>query len=305
LPHAEPETPQWFAQRREGITATDLPKILGLSKHGNALSVWLDKRGELPEEDAGEPAYWGGVLEEPIAQRYAALQGVQVRRVGVVHHAGAPWVRCSLDRLVFDAPWSETSPASSQRLLGAQECKNRNAFVAGAWSQDVPDDVLAQVQWQLMVTGLPWIDVAVLLGGNRLLVHRVKLEKQVAALCLTEATRVWQHVLDGTPPAVDPDATLLDLLTRLYPNREGIRELDADQADQARTWIAAREQAKAIEKQAKCEVEAAEAALVHLLDDAEHAQVGEDVLFSYARRDRGGYTVAPTSYRQLTFNRKA
>lgn len=293
LPHAEPQTPAWYAQRREGITATDVPKILGASKYGNALTVWKDKRGELPAEEVGEAAHWGHVLEDPVAQRYAAETGYRVERIGVVHHAGAPWMRCSLDRLVFDG----------DQLVGALEVKTRSAFTAGAWSADVPDDVLAQVQWQLQVTGLPWIDVAVLLGGQRMVVHRLVLDEQIAGLALTEATAVWKHFLDGTVPYVRPDETLLDLLAKAYPNREGQRALDADQAELARSWIEARAQAKAREKQARADVKTAEGALVQLLGDGDLAAADGDVVFSYPRRERAGYTVEPTSYRQLVIPR--
>lgn len=300
LEHAEPRTPQWFAQRREGITATDVPKILGLSKYGNALSVFLDKRGELPDEEAGEAAYWGTVLEDPIARRYASTQDVEVVPVGVTANLAAPWMRCSLDRLVYDAPWDEDTPG---RLIGALEVKNRNAFVAGVWSHEVPDDVLAQVQWQLMVTGLDWIDVAVLLGGNRLAVHRVTLDPQVAAYILTETTQVWQHVLDGTPPPVDADAGLLRLLEQLYPDRAGVTDLDVDDADTAEDWLRALDEAKDRARAAKTDIASATAGLVQLLGEHEHAAVGGEVLFSYATRTRRGHTVAPSTYRTLVVNR--
>ncbi|RYZ27995.1 MAG: hypothetical protein EOP01_07020, partial [Propionibacteriaceae bacterium] len=100
LTPAEPESELWFAQRRGGITATDLPKILGFSDYGNALSVWLDKRGELAWDEAGEAARWGTLLEDVVAREWARRREVKVRRIGVLRNADDPWMRASLDRVV-------------------------------------------------------------------------------------------------------------------------------------------------------------------------------------------------------------
>ena len=96
---AAPETEEWFAARREGITGTDLPKILGLSKYGNALAVWQDKRGEWTD-DAGEAARWGQLLEEPVAEEWAERNDTIVERIGVVANVEYPWMRASLDRVI-------------------------------------------------------------------------------------------------------------------------------------------------------------------------------------------------------------
>lgn len=217
---AEPQTDEWFAARRTGITATDLPKILGLTKYGNALSVYHDKRGELPPDEAGQAARWGHLLEDVIAQAWADDHDTEVRRIGVMANTGEPWQQAALDRLVMTCPDGD-GPCGL-------EIKCRSAFKAGAWREEVPDDVLAQVAWQRIVTGLAHIHVAVLIGGNDLREFRYDPEPDVEALCVNEAAAVWQRIQDGIPPPVDATTMLLDLLDRLHPNRDGAVPIDRE-----------------------------------------------------------------------------
>lgn len=214
---AAPETDEWFAARRMGITATDVVKILGLSKYGNALGVYHDKRGELEPDKGGPAAEWGHLLEDVVAQKWAADNGFTVARVGVLANRDQPWQLAALDRLVDGCGdcWLEV--------------KCRSAFKAGAFRDDVPDDVLAQVAWQRMVTGLDHGHVAVLIGGNDLREFRYDRDPDVEAYVLDEARAVWQCVQDGTPPQVDSTDALLDILNRLYPDRAGATEVDPDE----------------------------------------------------------------------------
>lgn len=211
---ADPQTPEWYAERRCGLTATDIPKILGLSQYGNTLSVFHDKLGNLPPEEGGPAARWGNLLEDVIAQAWAEDHNTTVRRIGVVANREHPWRRAALDRLVMECP---DDPDATCGL----EIKNRSAFKAGAWQEEIPDDVLVQVAWQRIVTGLDHIHVAVLIGGNDLRPFRYDRDDVVEAWLIEEAEKAWQGIQDGSPPIVDATNMLLDLLDRLYPDRSG------------------------------------------------------------------------------------
>lgn len=274
LRHAEPETPLWFEQRRAGITATDLPKLLGVSKYGNPLTVWTDKRGELPSDAAGEAARWGQLLEDVVAAEWAERHDVQVRRVGVLRHVDRPWQRASLDRLVAGCP--DAGPEGC-----ALEVKTRSAYVAGRWREQIPDDVYTQTAWQRIVSGLPHIHVAVLIGGQRLEVHRYDPDPGVEEQCLTAAGQLWQQVLDGIPPVVEPDDLLLDLLHRLHPTRDGDVEIPGDLRDEARHLITMRRAAIETAKRASEAADVAKAGLVQLLGAGEVATIDGRELYRY------------------------
>lgn len=286
---AEPETDEWFEARRAGITGTDLPKILGLTKYGNALSVWLDKRGELDDE-AGEAARWGQLLEDAVAEEWARRHGTGVVDVGVLRHSDAPWMRASLDRLVALCPDTGTTCC-------ALEVKTRSAWVADQWAEGVPDSVLAQTTWGLMVTGLHHHHVAALIGGQRLASYRVDHDPKLETYLLEAAEPVWQAVVDGVPPETHPDAegVLLELLDRLYTKREGDRELDAGDAGE---WLAVYADGLELEKRGAGLKTKAKTALVQMLDDGDTGLVSGAPAFTY-KRPEPGYALPAAELRRL------
>lgn len=278
---ADPLTDEWFAARREGITATDIPKILGESEYGNAISVWMDKRGEWPD-DIGDPeaAEWGHILEPVVARKWADDHNTRALVIEMLGKKGALWMRASLDRLVLRCPLDDTRPAYTCGL----EVKTRSAFVAGRWREDTPDDVLAQVAWQRVVSGVDHIHTVCLIGGQRLVEHVYHRDQALEDFIVAEATRVWQHVQDGTQPDADANALLTKVLDRLYPNRDGVIELDRVKALAA---VDAYEAARVDEASAKRRKEAAKAELVQLLGANEVALVDDRPAFTYQANKNG------------------
>jgi len=254
-----PDTADWFEARRSGISATDVKAIVGADAFRTPMHVWLDKRGELPPESG--PSHFaeaGTRLEPVIAQWWADHHKVIVEPTGVWANAAERWQVASPDRVIVDCPDGD-GPCGL-------EVKNRNAYVAGQWSDDVPDDVLAQTGWQMVVTGWWHVHVAALIGGNTPKWHRVDRDRELEDYLVTEAARVWAAVLDGVPPAVDASAALARLLDAMHPDREGgslvEREQAADLYRRYRDGNTLERQGKAIK--ARCRSEA-----VALLDAAE------------------------------------
>jgi putative phage-type endonuclease len=273
---AAPGSGEWFAARREGITGTDLPKILGLTKYGNALSVWMDKRGEL-EDDAGEAARWGNLLEDVVAQEWARRNGVSVEPVGVLAKDDDPWKRASLDRLCLMCPDDRLDPDEPRCGL---EVKTRSAFKSGSFRDDVPDDVLAQVAWGLHVTGLHHMHVAVLIGGQELRQFRVERDAKLEEYLSDAAAPVWHAVQNGFPPEAHPDSegVLLALLNKIYEKRAGEREVDVDKAVE---WLDAYSAACDLAKDADAAKTRAKTALVQLLDDGDTGLVDGAAAYTY------------------------
>lgn len=288
---AEPGSEEWFAARRGGITGTDLPKILGDSGYGNALSVWLDKRGEAPEDTLGEAGQWGHLLEDVVAREWARRSGAQVTPVGVLAHADQPWMCASLDRLVTPG----TCPDGDGSC--GLEVKTRSAFVAGRWSEDVPDDVLAQVAWGLAVTGLHHMHVAVLLGGQRLESFRVDRDAALERYLVEAGERVWTHVEAGIPPVVDPDAdgVLLGLLNQLHADRAG--QVDLDPGDAGR-WLVQYQQGAELARDGEALKAQAKTALVQLLGDGEAGLLDGVPAFTY-RRPAAGVSLPAAQVKRL------
>lgn len=220
---ADADRGAWLAARREGIGASDVPAILGVSDYTTAVHVFHDKRGDLVD-DAGEAALWGSLLEEPVAREWARRQRSVIQRVGLVARVDQPWALTTLDRQVLECPMDR-----EVRTRCALEVKCRSAFKAYRWHADVPDDVLAQAVWQMYVTGYDHIHVAVLLGGNELKLTTVFREEQLE-LHVVGAVIDFRH--DHLLPGVEPPwdlakaQRLIDMDSLLHPERVGELTLD-------------------------------------------------------------------------------
>jgi putative phage-type endonuclease len=248
-------TEEWLQARRSGIGASDVPAIVGASSWATARHVYHDKLGELPD-DTTAAARWGHLLEDAVAREWAREHGRRVRRVGIVAHDEHRNRLASLDRLVAGCPRGRCS----------LEVKTRSAYVADSWREGLPDDVLAQVQWQLHVTGFDHAHVAVLIGGNDFRHFTEEPDPEVIDYLVREADLVWRHVQDRTPPAVDPSGLLLSLLDRLHPDRAGATVIDLDEARRAHRNY---QTAAAIKKRAEERMDAAKARAALLLGDAD------------------------------------
>lgn len=288
----EPRTDEWFALRRQGITATDLPLILGLvpEKYGNALTVWLDKRGfDVPDSD-DEAAMWG-VLQEPlVAGVWGDRFGTPVHPVGVLANDAHRWQRASLDRLVEVCPDGD-GPC-------ALEIKTRSAFKSRLWRRDVPDDTLAQVLWQIVVSGFMHIHVATLLGGQRMRTFRVDAvgNEAIIELLVEKARELWAAVESGEQPEVDPSEAMERALDVLFPDRTGELELPESRV---RDLLRGRTDALDAERAAKKAKAAWRAAVKEALGDRDTITVGGKKIVSIRWHDRAGYTVEPTRYQSV------
>lgn len=283
----EPNTPDWYALRRTGIGSSDVSPILGYSRYRSAAHVWAEKRGELGPDETGEAGRWGHLLEDVVGQEWARQHDTKVAVVPTLRHIEYPHRLANLDRLVRRCPDSagrmRRHPLDGGRgYTCALEIKTRSAYVAGSWREDVPDDVLAQCQWQLLVTGLDHVHVACLVGGQRLVEHLVFPEPTVAAYVAEQADAVWAAVQTGVRPRVDEAALLLDLLDRLYPDRTGDIEIDPAAAARLRADY---DLGKQMEAAGKATAADAKAALVELLGPGDVATVDGMPVATYRAHD--------------------
>ncbi|MEU1373040.1 YqaJ viral recombinase family protein [Streptomyces triculaminicus] len=225
---ADADRERWLTARRSGIGSSDIAAVLGISRFGNALSVYHDKTGGLPlESEDSEPALWGRIDEEGIAREWARRNRSVVRRVGLVANVERPWQMCTLDRICRECPLTDG------REKCAVEIKCRDKMKAGQFRKGVADDVLVQTLWQADVCGFDHIHAAVRLGGNdyRQFVVRVADHTDLIADLREAGARAWQQIAERRPPVLAADAdpdVLLDLYERLHPDRAGAVDITRD-----------------------------------------------------------------------------
>jgi putative phage-type endonuclease len=226
---------EWLAWRREGIGASDLGAICGMSPWATPMSVYLDKVGLLDDNEPSEAMRWGSLLEEPIAREFEVREGLYVHDQQLCVHDGQhPHRRCTLDGLVADTP----APDDRAVMLGPLQIKcSRDR----PWDE-VPDAYALQVMWEMGITGMPHEWLAVLHGGNTLRVYEFEFDPiQFAALARIADTFWTAHVLAKNPPPADGSDATTEALKDAYRERatDEVVTFDGVETDLAREWQAA------------------------------------------------------------------
>mgnify|MGYP000031126671 CR=1 FL=1 len=209
----------WLAVRKQGIGSSDAAAAVGLNPYKSQLELWLEKTGrdsslpKLDHNDEESPAYWGNVLEPIVAWHYSKRSGNRVRRINaVLQHPDPklPWMLANIDREVIGA--------DDVQIL---ECKTAGINGARLWKDGVPEYVQLQVHHQLAVTGKQAADVAVLLGGQHLEIHRIERDERLIARLIELERQFWQYVETDTPPPADGSDSAESALRCLYPEDTG------------------------------------------------------------------------------------
>lgn len=208
---------QWLTVRKGGIGSSDAAAAVGLNPYCSQLQLWLTKTGRdagLPQvdpKDQSSPMYWGNLLESIVAAHYTMRSGHKVRRINaVLQHPTEPWMLANLDREVLGA-------ADVQIL----ECKTAGINGARLWREGVPEYVALQVCHQLAVTGRQAADVAVLIGGQDLQIHRIERDDAMIAKLIELERQFWRYVETDTPPPADGSDSAEVALRCLYPKDSG------------------------------------------------------------------------------------
>lgn len=209
---------QWLTVRKGGIGSSDAGSAVGLNPYKSQLELWMEKTGKdanLPKVDPNDetsPMYWGTLLESIVAAHYTKRTGNKVRRINaVLQHPKEPWMLANLDREVIGAP--------DVQIL---ECKTAGINGARLWRDGVPEYVQLQVMHQLAVTGKQAADVAVLIGGQDLQIHRIERDEGVITKLVELERQFWHYVETDTQPPADGSDSADVALRCLYPKDNGV-----------------------------------------------------------------------------------
>ena len=209
----------WLEVRKTGIGSSDAAAAVGLNPYQSQLELWLVKTGRdetLPKVDPHDeesPMYWGNILEPIVAAHYTRRTGNRVRKINAVLQHPDPdkaWMLANIDREVIGV--------GEVQIL---ECKTAGINGARLWKEGVPEYVQLQVHHQLAVTGKQAADVAVLLGGQHLEIHRIERDEELIRNLIQLEREFWHFVETDTPPPTDGSESADLALRCLYPQDSG------------------------------------------------------------------------------------
>jgi putative phage-type endonuclease len=202
--------------RRNWIGGSDVAAAIGMNRWKSQLQLWGEKTGKLPiDETDNEAMELGRELEDFVAKKFERKTGFKVRRAPQTYvHPQYPHVRCQVDRLI----------TGKDELL---EVKTTSAWRVKEWEgEEIPQEYILQVMWQLGITGRSKGWIAVLIGGQKFRYKQIDFDQEFFDDMVQKALLFWQCVLDKTPPiAVGADNKLM---VEFYPTptSESIQEVE-------------------------------------------------------------------------------
>lgn len=210
LPPAEatPDNPRWHELRRQGVTASEIAEILGISPWGSAFSLYWRKAAGwgASTTDAMEA---GRRLEPVIADWWADRHPhLAVRPAGLYAHPERPWQLATPDRLV----------CTESGVVAVLECKWASAW--DGWgepgSDDVPVHYRAQVLWQCDVLDVDEWHIAVL-GPGGLRAYTGRRDETDLRIMREHARRFVERLRADEPPPLDDHEATVTTLRRIHP----------------------------------------------------------------------------------------
>jgi putative phage-type endonuclease len=286
----------WLKHRRKGLGGSDAGAIAGVNPWKKPIHVYLDKRGELPEdEELSEAAYWGIQLEDMVGKEFKKRNGLWIQKKNaLLQHPKHEFMLANLDREVFD----------KDRGRGGLEIKTASAYLADDWKGDrIPDSYNLQVQHYMAVTGYDYFWMAVLIGGQKYHQIIVERDEELIDLLIETEAKFWEQIKAGEPPALDGSNASSELLKKLYPEENG-KIITIPEADAVDDLVAELKQWKSAEKEAREGKKATENQLKAMVGENLGAIAGEHYL-EFKTTHRGGYEVQPSSYRSLKIKKAA
>ena len=180
---------EWLALRRQLVTASDIPILLGTVGYKTPLGLYREKKEPQPQL-TGRQLEFGLHLESLVARWMAEELGARVTLLNwFLTSKLYPYLACTIDVIIYQG----------------DACCPGEIKTARFGSFDKPEDKQGyydQVQAQMLVTGAEHSYLAILPAGNaeKLIIERVESDKQRQILILDKARDFYNCLTKNQEP---------------------------------------------------------------------------------------------------------
>lgn len=198
---------EWLQERMTGIGGSDAGTILGVNKWKSKTQLFFEKTNpEMIQEISNDAIHFGNVLEDVVAEEFAARTGKKVRRDNrMLRHPEHHFMMANLDRVVV----------GEKALL---ECKTTSQFNKEQWEDDnVPAQYLCQIQHYMAVTGYEKAYIAVLIGGQSFIWKEIERDDELIQIIIAAEKDFWEnYVQAGVIPEIDGSEATSEFINHMY-----------------------------------------------------------------------------------------
>jgi len=198
------------AERRTGIGGSDLAAICGKSPFKTALEVYMDKVSEDATEDKMTLRQrMGHYKEQIIADLYHEQTGYPVLHPeNMYRHPEYNWMIGNIDRFAV-------LPSGQKIIVELKSTNERMSYLWGEVHTDaIPDAYLLQVAHYSIVTNIPRVDIAVLIGDADFRVYTYERDPELEEKIILIEKNYW---INNILARIPPEPTTSQDISRLYP----------------------------------------------------------------------------------------
>jgi len=264
---------EWLEGRTHGIGGSEVSTILKINPWDSPVALWLRKKERIDAVEMNESMYWGLIHESNILKEMQKLYpefwiincNYFLRHPQIAHHVVTP------DGIIIADGNPQGNGVLEMKTTGI-ECFREK------WTDEPPDYVNAQVQWQMHVTGLKWGMVALLAGGNRFQSYYVARDDDFIAYAVGEVDKFWKLLVDNIQPPLDGTEATYNAIKGKYPKEdEELIDLELDPLKYGHLFIEY-DTAKENEKLGASNKRLATAQLMELTQEHQRARCGGAVI---------------------------
>ena len=229
---------EWLKKRKCGIGGSDASSILGFNPYKSSMAVYLDKI----DDEIRFAHVLGGLKDKPVAQdsddkfdkdlkedyfiqddknsykmelsnklksfvanEFTLKTGKKVRNInGILRNDKYPFAIANIDRAVV----------GEKAFL---ECKVTNSFNKKEWIKTIPIHYKIQMNHYMAVTGASHCYVAVLIGNEELVIHKLERDEDYIEEIMKLEEIFWNNCILGNElPMPDGSSDYSKTLDTLY-----------------------------------------------------------------------------------------
>lgn len=285
----------WLAERASGIGASESASAIGVDPYRSPIELWSTKCGLTePDDISGKlPVKIGNRLEALVIEEFAEQSGRLVTPWPQYHsikHPDFPFITCTPDA-------EELNPDCLDERISLVQVKAVSAYMDRQWKHEAPLHYIVQCQHELAVVGCQRATLVALVGNSHLRWFDLERDDAFIDALLQRLDEFWACVQNRIPPAIDWSESCSLALKKLHPQDSGA---EVQLPEEAAEWDAELRDAKAKIKELEQVEKLNENRLKAAIADATYGVLPDGSRYSWATRDRKGYTVEATTYRQLT-----
>lgn len=201
---------EWLEHRRRTIGGSDAAAIVGLSNWATPLTVYMDKKGLIPDKPDSIPMRIGRELEETVARLWMEETGKKCqRRNAILMNPRILFAHANVDRWVVGEN-------------AGLECKTTSEMNLKTFrGNDYPANYYVQCMHYMMVTGADRWYLAVLVGNREFYTFVIERdEDEIATLRVMEQAFYENHLLPGIMPEPTGKDADGEAVSTLYPESD-------------------------------------------------------------------------------------